>query len=162
MTMQEQKLKYRQVRSPCAVCGKEGIESQIERLPKGGILYRAIHEEDGTETEHRWAEYTSITVGRERRERNEDKTKIKCPKILEKGPRKGQVCNRLGRINSFHRDIDKHPEEISYQVVHGKLSVRKHGTWGKEKQPKRDRCYIDVPEQRNMILKKLGYYIEQK
>lgn len=152
MTTTIQKIRYKENQSPCGKCGIMGVESPVELLPKGGILMRAIHE-DGTE--HRWAEYTSMYMGRERKSRN-DEDKIMCPKCAAEGKRK------IGRINSFHRDIHNHPEIIDYQIVHEKLGVRKHGTWGKEKQPKRNRCYINDPEQRNIILKKLHRYIEQK
>lgn len=113
MTMQKMKVKYREVSSPCAKCGKIAIESPVEILPKDGVLMRAIHE-DGTE--HRWAEYSSMFVGRDRKERI-DTTRIRCPCILVKGPRKGEICGKIGRVNPYHPDIKNHPEVIEYQIV---------------------------------------------
>lgn len=141
-----QKMRYKEIKSICGKCGDEAIESPVEMLPKDGVLMRAIHT-DGTE--HRWAEYSSMFVGRDRKSRN-DETMIMCPR-----------CGKRGRVNSWRRNIQEHPEVYDYQVIHEKLSVGKHGTWGKDKMPKRKRCNITDLAQRDILLKKLGLYIEQ-
>jgi hypothetical protein len=145
--MQKLKMKYKQNKSPCGKCGIEGIESPVELLPKGGILMRAVHD-DGTV--HKWAEYSSMYLGRERK--TEGENVIYCPKCAAEGK------NKKGMVNAYHPDIANHPEQIEYQILHEKIK----GTWGKHnKRQRRNRCYITDKDQRDIILKKLGRYIEQ-
>jgi hypothetical protein len=41
----------------CPICGLEGVITAVERLPKTGIVMKAIHSNG---TEHRWARYHSV------------------------------------------------------------------------------------------------------
>jgi hypothetical protein len=71
--------------------------------------------------------------------------RIKCPR-----------CGKMGRINEYKPDLRERPENVAYFVAHEKLE----GKWGKDKAiSKLRRCYIRDPEQRDIILIKLGRYI---
>ena len=128
------------IKKPCAVCGLDGIESAIERLPKVGILMQCIHDKDGSK--HQWARYDSINDAAKQPSKPHKPKIIICPR-----------CGKKGRINEFH-PYRKRPGIVRYHVTHGYLD----GTWGKGDNAirKRDRCYINNIEQRNIILRKLG------
>ena len=126
----------------CHVCNHSATVVPIERLPNNGIVMKATHS-DVNMTTHSWAEYKSFWDVGQRKPRSP--TRIKCPK-----------CGKLGRINEYKPDIRKKPEIVTYFVVHEKLK----GIWGKDKTVARlRRCYIRDPEQRDIVLKKLGRYI---
>jgi len=66
-------------------------------------------------------------------------------------------CLKKGRINHYYINKRK-KENVSYLVVHEPIG----GEWGKKSKVKRvRRCYINDPKQRDIILKKLGRYIEK-
>jgi len=55
-------------------------------------------------------------------------------------------------VNSLHKAI-----HVSYLVVHEPIG----GEWGRKSKVKSvRRCYINDPDQRDIILRKLGRYIE--
>ena len=128
----------------CPICNEGGITRPIERLPKTGLAMSCIHP-DGTV--HRWAVFYSMSdmIDKNKRKNGVDPRIIICPD-----------CGHKGRVNDYHTDPQR-PDMISYVVVHGK----KRGTWGKSRIPKRDRCYINNKEHRDIILKKLGRFISQ-
>jgi hypothetical protein len=133
------------IRKPCVVCGLEGIESVVERLPKAGILIQCIHDKDGSK--HQWARYDSLNDAGKQPEKPHDPKIIICPK-----------CGKKGRINEYH-PYTKRPGVVVYLVTHGYLD----GTWGKGNNiiRRRERCYIRNPEHRNIVLGKLGRLIDQ-
>jgi len=127
----------------CIKCHKEAIkEKKIERLPDGGTLIKAIHA-DGRQCS--WAEYDTIEDVMENRKKEKNPRIILCP-----------ACSKRGRINHYYKD-DKKRENVSYLVVHEPIG----GEWGRKSKVKRvRRCYINDSAQRDIILKKLGRYIE--
>jgi hypothetical protein len=129
----------------CPICNEPGIIHPIEKLPKAGLAMGCTHQ-DGTI--HRWAEFRSMNAVIEKNTRKSPKPKmIICPD-----------CGKRGRVNDYHTDPQR-PDMISYLVVHGKI----RGKWGTKrghKINKRDRCYITDKQQRDIILKKLGRYIQ--
>jgi len=129
----------------CHVCNESAIVFPVERLSNNGIVMKAVHS-DAKKTIHKWAEYKSIfDIGRGK---GRNPIKIKCPS-----------CGKIGRINEYKPDLKKKPEVVAYYVAHEKLK----GTWGKNKTvSKLRRCYIKDPKQRDIILKKLGRYIERE
>jgi len=128
----------------CIKCHKQALaEKQIERLPDGGTLIKTFHP-DGKECS--WAEYDNIDDMMER-------VRIKNPKIII-----CPSCLKKGRINHYYINKRK-KENVSYLVVHEPIG----GEWGRKSKVKRvRRCYINEPVQRDIILKKLGRYIERK
>lgn len=128
----------------CIKCHKQALaEKEVERLPDGGTLIKAVHS-DGRECS--WAEYDTI-------EDMMKKDKKKNPKIIV-----CPSCSKRGRINHYYKD-ERKKENVSYLVVHEPIG----GEWGKKSKVKRvRRCYINDPVQRDMILKKLGRYIEKE
>lgn len=126
----------------CHVCNHIATVVPVERLPNNGVLMKAIHS-DANRISHSWAEYKSFWDVGQRKPRNP--TRIKCPK-----------CGKIGRINEYKPNIQKKPEIVAYFVAHEKVK----GIWGKNKTvAKLRRCYIRDPEQRDIVLKKLGRYI---
>lgn len=112
----------------------------VEKLPKSGIKMVAVHD-DGIR--HEWVRYDSITQIGKHPPNKPNPKRIVCPK-----------CGKRGRINAFRNSKNT---KIAYLVVHEKLP----GYWGKSAVPKRRRCYIRDPDHRDIILKKLGRYINQ-
>jgi hypothetical protein len=63
----------------CPICGLEGVITAVERLPKTGIVMKAIHSNG---TEHRWALYDSIyDLGKQPRKSTRPDI-IECPMEL--------------------------------------------------------------------------------
>lgn len=127
----------------CPICGCEGMQRPVERLPVTGTLMKMRHP-DGTE--HKWAEYNSMFE-------IEVPAKMKTPPKIIVCP----VCNKKGRVNAFTPTHTKTANTVEYLVTHEKIE----GTWGKRdhKIARRRRCYITKPTDRITILKKLGRYI---
>ncbi len=121
----------------CMVCMQEAQSIiAVERLPDDGLLWKAKHENG---THHVWTEHPSFFIQKKKRL----PTKIKCPK-----------CGKIGRVNAFTHSNNSY--KINYYVAH----EQRPGTWGKKGTMKRmRRCYISDPEQREIILKKLGRFI---
>jgi predicted RNA-binding Zn-ribbon protein involved in translation (DUF1610 family) len=135
--------------SKCPMCGKEGHKEIIERIPKNGVLIRFIHNDDKeqsttTTTKHEWARYSSSNLERHKIRRNPKR--MRCPE-----------CGKIGTINKYQPN-DKKPWIYDYLIVHEAI----RGKWGKGKNKvqRRNRCYIKVPEQRDLILKKLGLFVK--
>ena len=128
----------------CIKCHKEAMgEKKIERLPDGGTLIKAMHA-DGKQCS--WAEYDTIEDVMENRKKEKNPKRIVCP-----------ACSKRGRINHYYKD-DKKRENVSYLVVHEPIG----GEWGRKSKVKRvRRCYINDSKDRDIILKKLGRYIEK-
>jgi hypothetical protein len=131
----------------CIVCDKLGIFQIIEKLPKSGLAVGCFHADGSV---HRWATFTSMSavLSKNKRKSGADPRIINCPN-----------CHKRGRVNDYHTDSQR-PDLISYVVVHGKI----RGKWGTKKGhkvSKRNRCYITNKEHRDIILKKLGRYIQQ-
>jgi hypothetical protein len=121
----------------CAICKKLGQRRAIERLPHNGILWRINHD-DGTVCE--WGRYKSFEDLRQPNEAYEDESivEITCPR-----------CNKIGKIGSYRKDCKNHPDKYDYMISH------------KTKGRYQKRCFMITQEQRDLVLKKLGRYIEQ-
>ena len=126
----------------CHVCNLGATVMPVERLSNNGIVMEAVHS-DVNRTIHLWAEYKSFWDLGKRKPRKP--IRIKCPR-----------CGKMGRINEYKPDLHERPENVAYFVAHEKLQ----GKWGKNKAiAKLRRCYIRDPEQRDIVLMKLGRYI---
>jgi hypothetical protein len=125
----------------CLVCDAEGKTIPLEILPNGGVLYSMNHKNGIV---HEWGQIPSMEILFKTEKATPESRRLVCPK-----------CNRRGRINAFIPNPKK-PYKFDYVVVHGKIK----GTWGKNKLQKRDRCYILDKDQRDIILKKVGRYID--
>lgn len=125
----------------CRICLQPGNVRAVEKLPNGTAML-AIHE-DGTE--HHWLTYDSLDSISYKKER--EPRIINCPK-----------CHHRGRLGEFHQKGDP-PDKISYYVYHGP----RKGYWGKGKNKikKTDRCWFYTKEDKEVILKRLGRYIEE-
>jgi hypothetical protein len=125
----------------CLICEELGIIQPVVYIPKGGVAMECIHQ---SKVNHRWAQYSSFESMAKSHERGETKPKmIICP-----------LCHKSGRINHIVRSRQK-PWAIDYYIEHEKIE----GVWGKQRKPRRRRCYIKDGADREMILKKLGRYI---
>jgi len=127
----------------CVKCHNPALqENRVEKLPDGGTLIKAIHR-DGKECT--WAEYDTIE-GMMKKDRVVKPKIIVCP-----------ACMKRGRINHYYPKKGK-KENVGYVVVHEAIG----GEWGRKGKVKRvRRCYIKEPNQRDIILKKLGRYIRK-
>lgn len=127
----------------CVKCRKPALgEKPVELLPDGGTLIKAIHPDS---SECTWAEYDTIEGVMKRKKEMNPKI-IVCPS-----------CSTKGRINYYSPNKNK-KENVVYFMVHEPIG----GEWGKKGKVKRvRRCYISDPKQRDIILKKLGRYIEK-
>lgn len=126
----------------CLLCKVPSEIKPIELLPEHGTVIQALHP-DGTT--HKWTRFNSIAeIGRHRIA--PDPKIVVCPK-----------CGDKGRVNNFRRYTGKSASTINYVIVHEPIG----GTWGKSKIQKRNRCYINDPEQRKTLLRSLGRLIEE-
>jgi DNA-directed RNA polymerase subunit M/transcription elongation factor TFIIS len=126
----------------CRICEQEGILASVERLPGSGILKKAIHKNN---VEHRWVVYESILDIGARPRKEYKPSKINCP-----------VCGQQGNIYDHVPDKRK-PENVKYFVHHG---VVKGSRTPEHYNGKQIVCYIKEQAHRDIILKKLGRYIE--
>ena len=135
MTLQQQ------ITKPCEICGVEGIETAVEKLPKTGVLIQSTHN-DGSK--HQWVIYSSLgeVIQQPRKTRN---TRIICPK-----------CGKYGSVNESQRGTTNKLDRVLYRVFHG---VVEGEMWGDRK--KYDVCYITDPEQRAIVLYRLGRLLDK-
>lgn len=128
----------------CPLCGEEGKIRTLEVLPDNGLSMECVH--DGGQTSHKWAEFDSMDMVVSKNRTGKEPKIIICP-----------VCNKRGRVNGYHPH-GAAPQNVEYLVTHEKLK----GTWGRKgnKISRRRRCYIKKPKDRDIILKKLGRYIQ--
>jgi len=127
----------------CRVCQKEATVRPFERLPNDGLAMRAVHA-DGT-TLHTWCIYGSFSdIGRRRTK--EHRVRMRCP-------RRG--CNKIGIIGWLRPDLSQ-PEKIEYHISHG-ISKKEKFSSGR---PKEIRHHFSKKPERDLLLKKLGRYIE--
>ena len=129
--------------SRCPICSKEGQRKVVEKLPKGGLYVRFIHNDKSL---HEWAEHNTSGDADTMKIRRDPK-RMRCPL---------PDCGKIGVINKFNPD-DAKPWVYEYLIVHEAIK----GKWGKGKSKvrRRKRHYIRVPEQRDKILKKLKLFI---
>jgi hypothetical protein len=128
-----------ETKNKCRVCDLEAESIvHVEKLPNNGIAINAIHTDGQI---HSWSEYSTSSIGSSAR--NSSKIII-CPK-----------CGKKGRVNSF-RPYKQKQEYVRYYIRHKQIK----GFWGRDKKMQRyERCYINDPVQRTILLKKLGRYI---
>jgi len=125
----------------CSLCNIPSTLRPVERLPNNAIEIIATHP-DGTT--HKWVEYPSFeAVGKQDTRNKIDPRIINCP-----------ICHKRGRINGFNNFKSGH---FNYVVVHERIE----GTWGKLHHARRRRCYITTPEQRRIVLRRLGRLLEK-
>ena len=122
-------------------CGKEALSrTAVERLPNGGILIKAVHEGG---LEHTWGQYSSVYQIGQRKDRAA--IYMKCPQ-----------CGHRGRIGQYRHNKSR-PELVNYYIAHKKKTDK---TWGiKQQQKAIDRHYINDPEKRDKVLRKLGLWL---
>lgn len=116
----------------CHVCKKPGRTIAVEKLPGGGTLWRALHDDKSEPCE--WSTYESLDAVRGAKD-DHPTTEIRCPE-----------CNELGVIKAIHDLTDRmKPDTWKYYISH----------------PKGGLHLISIPEHRDKILKAIGRYIEQ-
>ena len=120
----------------CPICKIEGTKTIVETLPANAVFIRFVHTDGST---HEYAEYYNME-----RKITKQPTTVICPK-----------CNKVGRLGWMRRNQNK-PWIIRYYLMHEKIK----GNWGVGKHDKHRRCYIIEPDQRNLLLKRVGFFVK--
>jgi hypothetical protein len=127
-------------RASCLICGKPGIERRGETLPDKSILIKVVHD-DGSAC--RFSEYPTFSTFLDSHEKKREPRLMKCP-----------VCKNIGRIGYYRPNKEKEFHLWRYYIKHEPVG----GYWGiKQKVKRYRRCYMKTENQKNVILKKLGY-----
>lgn len=127
-------------KTSCLVCGKPGTERRGETLPDKSTLISVVHD-DGTSC--KFSEYPTLSTFLVRNMKKRDPHLMKCP-----------ICNTRGRIGYYRPNKAKEFHLWRYYIKHEEVG----GYWGRKQKVKRyRRCYMKTENQKNLILKKLGY-----
>jgi len=147
----EQEEKKEQEKTVCNVCHKEAISVKpVELLPGGGVILRALHQDNVT---HSWEEYASVSslLCEVKGQKKKDRLYAICPR-----------CGKKGRVNTYRSYTDTYKiSGIKYGLHYIMIHEKTGGYWGKDQHvPKRRRCFIHKQEDRDAILKQIGRFIQ--